>query len=164
METGRFKEIPNRVLHWFRYGTRECADIMHLLSLGIALNVAWILRLAFIALQWGDLESLWYDYEHRGLKFRIASLIDMLTNLGFCAMAIYSFYWFNHIRYPLGVCFVGVLGMSLLNRLPISRFPRTNIPGALADAHASLITNLILSFASALLLTGAAAIYLWMRK
>lgn len=132
--------------------------------LGIALICGWSIRLLVLGILLRNPESLWYDFEHRGTKYWTAWTVDIVTSLTFTALVLYSLYWLNALSAPLVVCFIGVLGMTSFSRLSISRFPRTNVPGAMSDAQASLITNLILSFGAALMSTVGVAIYLWLRR
>jgi hypothetical protein len=124
-------------------------------------------RLGFLALHLRDLESLWYDYERRGFQYRLARSIDLLTILGFGACAFYALWTLKDAETSgagrLGAVFVAWLGVALLERLAVHRFPRTNSPQLLLDAKVSLVTNVALAVLAGLAMTGVTAIYFWVR-
>lgn len=137
-------------------------------ALLLALGVALALRLGFLALYFNRLESLWIDYERRGLSYRLARGIDFLTILAFGACAIYTLWTLQRAGYGgssrYGTVFIVWFGISLLEKLAVHRFPRTNSPQLFLDAKMSLITNLALAVLAGLTLTGVTAVYFWVRS
>jgi hypothetical protein len=134
---------------------------MSLIGLTFILLVALGLRLLFIGIHLSDPDSLWADYERNGFKFRIARWLDWLTLGGFAIPALISLYKINNLPQPLTTTFVGILGIQLLSRLNASYFPRTNVPGAFAEAKINLFVHLLMSVLGAAGVTLLAAIYLW---
>ena len=55
------------------------------------------------------------------------------------------------------------LGWSLLERLSIHRFPRTNRPGAYVEAKINLIVNIMRALAGAIAMTAVAWAFFWWR-
>src|SRR6478672_3792227 len=95
-----------------------------------ALVAALAMRIAFVACHLRDLDQLWYDYEHRGLRFRTALVLDYTTLATFVAAAVWAVWKLDGLdSYRLGKFFVVWFGWSLLTRLQIHCFPRTNRPG-----------------------------------
>jgi hypothetical protein len=134
------------------------------IGLTLVLLITLTLRLLFIGTRLSDLNSLWADYERRGLKFRLAQWLDWITLGGFAIPAVILLYKINSLAYPLTTTFIGFLGIQLLSRLKVSRFPRTNLPGAFTEAKINLIVHIMLSFAGAAGVTLLATIYLWWQK
>lgn len=134
-----------------------------LLALGSALTV----RLGFMALHLRDIESLWYDYDRRGLQYRLAQSIDLVTILGFSACAVYALWTVKDLQTSggarYGTVFVAWFGIALLERLAVHRFPRTNSPQLFLDAKVSLATNLALAGLVGFAMTGVMAVYFWVR-
>lgn len=117
-------------------------------------------RVAFLAAHRRDFDGLWYDYEHRGVRFQVARLVDWISFGVFLGMAAWVL-WRRDVHDGgwLGAFFVAWLGLSLLGRLQVHRFPRTNRPGAYRDAQASLFAHVVVSLLGALAATGAAWLY-----
>lgn len=130
-------------------------------GLALILLTAFALRLLFIGLHLSNPDSLWVDYEQRGLKFRMAQALDWITLGGFAIPTCLLLYNITDISNPLTTTFVGFLGMQLLSRLKVSCFPRTNLHGAFAEAKIDLIVHLMMSLGGAVGVTALAAIYLW---
>ncbi len=130
-------------------------------GLALVLLIALALRLLFIGLHLSNPDSLWVDYERRGLKFRLAQGLDWITLCGLALPTCVSLYNIKVISNPLTTTFVGFLGIQLLSRLRVSCFPRTNLPGAFTEAKVNLIVHLIMSVVGAAGVTILAAIYLW---
>lgn len=123
------------------------------------------LRLVFLAFHFRDLDRLWSDYERGGPRFRLAQLLDGLTLVTFIAVAVWAMWGDGgetpnrHIR-----VFLVWLGLLLLERLPVCRFPRTNVTAAFGEAKIALLVNLVLSVLGALGMTALASIYFWWRE
>ncbi len=130
-------------------------------GLALVLLIAFALRLLFIGLHLSDPDSLWVDYERRGLRFRLAQGLDWITLGGFAIPTCILLYNIKGISNPLTATFVGFLGIQGLSRLKVSCFPRTNLPGAFAEAKVNLIVHLIMSIVGAAGVTVLVAIYLW---
>ena len=132
------------------------------------LTVLWgglaALRVAFLALHLRNLDGLWYDYERGGTRFQLARGLDWLTLAGFLAAATWTL-WGIDGRTPdrFGQIFVAWLGFLLLERLPVHRFPRTNLSGGLREAMITLAVHVLLSVLGALGAVIVAAIYFWWR-
>jgi hypothetical protein len=133
-------------------------------ALALVLLGTLTLRLLFIAAQLSNIESLWVDYERGGLKFRLAQWLDWLSLGGFAIVTIFLLYKINNLADPLKTTFIGILGIQLLHRLKVSCFPRTNLPGAYAEAKIDLAVHLIMSLVVAAGITLLTAIYLWWQK
>ena len=133
---------------------------MPLWTLTAVLVGALALRIAFLAAHFGDLERLWYDYERRGPRFRLARALDLATLVAFLAAAAWAL-WKLDREYPyrLGTYFVVWLGWALLARLTVHRFPRTNVGRAYDEARFMLVFHLVASVVVALVLTGAMWVY-----
>lgn len=138
---------------------------MSLWTLTLLLSGLAVLRIAFLGLHIRDLDSLWYDYEHRGPRFQLARALDYLTLGIFLAAAAWAL-WGLDERTParLGRVFVAWLGIFLLERLPVHRFPRTNRPGGLNEAKLSLAVHVLLSVLGAVVATVVTWIYFWWRR
>jgi hypothetical protein len=121
-------------------------------------------RVAFLARHLGDLDALWSDYARRGLRFQFARILDALTLIIFAAVATWAL-WGVNAQTPdrFGRVFVAWLGFFLLERLPVHRFPRTNIPGGFDGARASLAANALIAALGAFAATLVSAIYFWWR-
>ena len=133
-------------------------------TLAALLGGALALRLAFLAAHVRDLESLWYDYERRGPRFRLARALDLATLGAFLAVGVWALWTADaDDSYRLGKYFVVWLGWSLLSRLSVHRFPRTNVGRAYDEARFTLVVHLVLSVVVALALTGAMWVYFWWR-
>jgi hypothetical protein len=137
---------------------------MELWALVSIFIVAMALRLVFLAFHFTNLESLWSDYERRGPRFQLARSLDYLTLAVFLAAAIWAL-WGLDSQEPLRLVkvFVAWLGVSLLARLTVHRFPRTNLPGGLDQAKIDLGVHLLLAILSALAATAVAWVYFWWR-
>lgn len=123
------------------------------------LALVWLaltaLRIAFLARHWNDPGALWADYERRGLWFQVARILDYATLILFGAAAAWTLWGVNaSVPDRLGRMFVAWLGFLLLERLPVHRFPRTNVPGGVQDALVSLLVNVLVSVLGAAALTG----------
>ncbi len=125
------------------------------------LLIDFALRLLFIGLHLSNPDSLWVDYERRGLQFRLAQGLDWITLGGFAIPTFVLLYNIKSISNPLTTTFVGFFFIQLLSRLKVSCFPRTNLPGALTEAKVNLIVHLIMSVVGAAGGTVLAAMYLW---
>ena len=137
---------------------------MGLWKLTLLLSGLAVLRIAFLGLHIRDLDSLWYDYEHRGPRFQLARGLDYLTLGIFLAAAAWAL-WGLDERTPdrLGRVFVAWLGIFLLERLPIHRLPRTNRPGAYGEAKMALAVHVLLSVLGAVAATFVTWVYFWWR-
>jgi hypothetical protein len=119
------------------------------------------LRAAFVARHLRDLDRLWSDYERRGLLFRLAWLLDVATLLLFLAGAAWTLREIGPREPPrLGAVFVAWFGTTLLSRLSVHRFPRTNVPGAWQEAQGSLIAHVAVSLLGAAVATCATGIWI----
>lgn len=128
----------------------------------ICWGAAAALRLAFLALHFGDLGRLWSDYERGGARARLAQWLDWLTLGTFLAVAAWAMWRDGGEASSRPIRFFAVwLGLLLLERFPVHRFPRTNVLGAFEEAKVSLIVNLMLSVLGALGMTALWLIYLW---
>jgi len=139
---------------------------MSLSVLLILLGIALALRVGFLAAHLNRLDVLWNEYDRRGLSYRLAQLLDILTFVGFAVCAGYALWTLptdtsGLVRY--GTVFVAWFGVALLERLAVHRFPRTNAASLFDDAQVSLLTNLLLSLLSGLVMTGVTALYFWLR-
>jgi hypothetical protein len=122
------------------------------------------LRVAFLAACLGSPERLWSDYERRGSRFHLARGLDYMTFGIFLVGALWCLWRIDgQDPWRLGKVFVAWLGCSLLARLPVHRFPRTNLPGALSAAKIDLAVHLLLSLLTAVAATAAAWAYFWYR-
>jgi len=118
------------------------------------------LRLAFVAFHFRDMEQLWYDYEHCGLRFQTARLLDFATFASFVAAAGWALWKIDgQDPHRLSKFFVVWLGWSLLARLQVHHFPRTNRSGLYEQAKINLFVHLLMSLLGALVATAAAWIY-----
>jgi hypothetical protein len=127
------------------------------------LAAVFALRIAFI-LAHRDPDSLWYDYEHRGLRFRAALALDLATLVAFVAAAAWSFWKPEADGSPwLGKFVVGWVGWSLLVRFQVHRFPRMNRPGLYREAQMNLVANLVMAVLSTLAATAVVGVWLWWR-
>lgn len=133
---------------------------MALWTLALAWLALMAVRLVFLAFHFANLDRLWYDFERRGLLFQLARGLDALTLIAFGAVAVRAL-WGIDAQTPdrLLRVFFAWLGFFLLERLPVHRFPRANVPGALGDAQVGLAVNLLLSFLGAATATLLAALY-----
>ena len=146
---------------------RASLPLMAALPLILVLLGAIILRLLFILLHWTDLGRLWDDLDRRGIRFQLARALDLMTFLAFAGFAFYALwdlrgqtgFWQRY-----GTAFVAWFGVSLLPRLPVHRFPRTNLPRSFSEAQILLIAHLITAVISGLGMTGLTALYFWMRN
>jgi predicted membrane channel-forming protein YqfA (hemolysin III family) len=121
-------------------------------------------RIAYLAFQFNNMESLWYDYERRGTRYQLARAIDYSTFLIFLAGSIWSL-WAVQAQEPdrLVKVFVAWLGCSLLARLQVHRFPRLNRPGAYAEAKLDFAVHVLMALLGAVVATAVTAIYFWWR-
>jgi hypothetical protein len=131
-----------------------------LAHLALFWSALFALRLAFLAFHWRDLAALWADYERHGAAYQLARALDAATLILFGAASIWAL-WSVGAQTPdrLGRVFVAWLGFLLLERLPVHRFPRTNVSGGLRDAQVSLLVNVLLALLGAAAATGLAALY-----
>lgn len=140
---------------------------MNLFTLSLALGIAFALRIGFLAVHLNRLNRLWYDFDHGGLSYRLAQFLDILTFLGFFACVGYAFWTLPDSEVGIApryaMVFVAWFGLTLLARLTVHRFPRTNAPLLFDEAKVSLFTNLLLALLNGLTLTGLTAIYFWLR-
>ena len=139
---------------------------MSLAVLSIVLAAMIILRVGFVAMQFRDLESFWYDLERHGIRFQIARAISIITFLAYLGCACYALWTVKtHTGFwpRYGTVFVAWFGLALLSRLPPHRFPRTNSPQLYSEAQINLIVNLAMSLLSGLGMTGLTALYFWWR-
>jgi len=123
------------------------------------LALAWLalmaLRIAFLARHWNDFGALWADYERRGLAFQLGRALDYATLILFGAAAAWALWGINaDTPDRMGRVFVAWLGFLLLERLPVHRFPRTNVRGGVQDAQISLLVNIVVAFLGAAAVTG----------
>jgi hypothetical protein len=135
-----------------------------ILAIVALLFVALLLRVGFIGMNLRDIDSLWYDFEHRGFKFQLARCIDWLTLLGFSIPSILALYWFADQSFYVLLFFTCFLGMGLLVKLPVHKFPRLNVPGAMNDAKASLIAHLVAALLGSAVLSLFTMLILWLRS
>lgn len=134
----------------------------------IVLAICLLVRFAFVAFHWRDLESMWSDFDRRGLSYRIAWLLSVVTLGAYFAAAIGAIWslpktdvsW--SVRY--GTIFIAWLGLALLERFPLHKFPRTNSHSLFREAQIDLMVNLIMAFASAVGMTILSGIYYWWRE
>ncbi|MFO0923572.1 MAG: hypothetical protein U0905_13910 [Pirellulales bacterium] len=131
------------------------------ITLTIVFVVAFGVRLLFLGVHLSDPDRLWSDYERRGLRYRIAQGVDLVSFLMFAAPAFYSLYKIHSLESPLMTTFVSFLGLQLLGRLAIQKFPRTNSPGLFSEAKIDLFVQVLLSLLGGGVLTCLAAVYLW---
>lgn len=134
----------------------------------ITLAICAVLRVAFVAFHWNQLDSMWNDFDRRGLTYRIAWLLSGLTLLAAFIAAAYAIWTLpqtheSSIFSRYGTIFVAWLGIGFMERFPLHRFPRTNSPSLYRDAQADLITNLILAVGSAIGMTLLSGLYYWWR-
>lgn len=123
-----------------------------------------VLRVAFVAAHFGDLDRLWADYARRGLRFQLARGLDVVTLGIFLAAAGWTLWAMSgHDAQRLAKVFVVGLGCSLLTRLHAHRFPRTNLPGAYDAAKVDLLVHLLMALLGAAAFTAVAAVYFWWR-
>lgn len=140
---------------------------MSVSGLLLAWGVGLALRVGFLAAHLNNLEGLWADYARRGLLYRLAQIVDLVTLIGFGACAVYTL-WMLPAR-EAGVLarsatvFAAWFGIGLFERLAVHRFPRTNSPAFLADARVSLLSNVVMAVVGALAMTGVTALYFWLR-
>ncbi len=118
------------------------------------------LRAIYIGAHLNHLESLWYDFERRGMKYQFCWWFDAISNGGYTLLLVIAIWQIREQPAPLLCCFVGFFASSLLGRLPLHGFARTNIPGAMADAQAELIASIAVSLLGAAIATAAMAVYL----
>jgi hypothetical protein len=139
---------------------------MSLSVLLIVLGAMIGLRIAFLATQFADLESFWYDLGRNGIRFQIARAISVVTNLIFLGCAGYALWKIEAVTgfWPrCGVAFAAWFGLSLLTRFPPHKFPRTNSPQLYSEAQMNLVINLVMSVLSGVGMTALTALYFWWR-
>lgn len=132
------------------------------------LTLLWVglfaLRLGFVGLHLRDLDRLWNDYARRGMRFQLARGVDYLTLGVFFVAAVRALRDLGGpIPWRLAVVFAAWLGLSLLQGLPVHRFPRTNVPGGLDEVKLALGVRVLLSALGAVGATFMAAVYFWWR-
>ena len=139
---------------------------MALANLALAnLALAWLallaLRIAFLARHWNDFGALWADYARRGLSFQFARVLDYATLSLFGAASVWALWGVNAQTPDLtGRVFLAWLGFLLLERLPVHRFPRTNVPGGVQEALVSLLANVLVASVGAAAVTGLSTLFL----
>ena len=140
---------------------------MNAIGLSIVLAVMLLVRLGYLLVQSRDVDSFWYDLERLGIKFQIARAISVLTFVVFLGCAAYALWTQDKVPTGraafYGTLFVAWFGMSLLSRLALHRFPRTNSPRLYSEARFTLVLNLILAMLSATAMTGLSAVFFWWR-
>lgn len=134
---------------------------MTLPSLVGMLFVMLSLRASFIWINLPDLELLWNDFENRGVKYKLAWLLDLTTFGFFVGIAILTVYRIQQIDYPIVRVFIVFFGVALLAKLQAHRFPRTNVPGALVRAKANLTVSLLMAVICGAVMAVVAAVHLW---
>lgn len=127
------------------------------LMLGVRLSFLWRFLMT-------DPELLWSDFERRGDKYKLAWLLDLATFGFFFGVSALTVYKLHEMTFPLVRVFVVFLGLSLLIRLRVHRFPRTNVPRAFEEAKADLIVHLVMSVLSGIGMVIVTTIYLWWRS
>lgn len=126
---------------------------------------ALALRIGFVVAHFGDPERLWTDYARRGLRYHLARGLDYVTLALFLAAAVWTLWAMGgQDAQRLAKVFVAGLGASLLTRLYAHRFPRTNRPGAFAEAKIDLAVHLLMSLVAAVAFTAVAAVYFGWRE
>lgn len=140
---------------------------MSLSMLLIVLAVAFAMRLAFLAAHWNNLDGLWYDFERRGIAYRLAAAIDLVTWVVYFSCVVVGIW---HIETQattlLGKCvyvWVAWLGVLALERLAIHRFPRTNQPQLYGEAKVALLAHSLTTLIGACVMTALSAIWFWFR-
>jgi hypothetical protein len=129
-----------------------------------SLIAALTLRVIYLAFHFTDLERLWGDFERRQIRFQLARLVRYLTFAAFIAAAVWCFWKIETKGIGFyGKIFVLWFGWSLLARLPVHRFPRTNRPGAYQEAQLHLFVHLVMSFLGAAAATALIGAVLWIR-
>ncbi len=138
-------------------------DVLHMspIELTIVFVIAACVRLTFLWTQLSKLDLLWNDFDRKGFMYRVAMWLDRLTLLVFAVPALLTLLKLRDLEHPWITSFIVFLGIQLLSRLKVHRFPRTNVPGAFDEAKVDLIVHLLMSLAGAIGLTIVAAIYLW---
>lgn len=138
-----------------------------MLALAITLAICLFLRFAFVAFHWRDLESMWIDFDRRGLSYRIAWLLSLVTLAAYFAAAIGAIWSLSKTDIPwitrYGTIFLAWLGIALLERFPLHKFPRTNSHSLFRDAQVDLVVNLVMAVASAIGMTALSGLYYWWR-
>jgi hypothetical protein len=145
----------------------HCESSMSMSGLLLAWGVGMVLRVGFLTAHLNNLEGLWAEYARRGLLYRLAQIIDLVTLIGFGACAVFTL-WTLPAREAdalarTAAVFVVWLGIGLLDRLAVHRFPRTDSPAFFADAKVCLISNVVTAAVGALAMTGGTALYFWLR-
>lgn len=136
-------------------------------TLFIVFIVCIAVRFAFIAFHWNHFDTLWNDFDRRGLSFQIAWFLSVVTLIAYFAAVIVVFWklpkesesWL--MRYATIV--VGWLGIGLLERFPLHKFPRLHSPSLFREAQIDLYVNLIMAFGSAIGMTLLFGVYYWWR-
>lgn len=137
---------------------------MSLLSVIGLLAVLLGFRLGFLWLNLSDFEQLWYDFERRGIRFKLAWILDLATLGFFFGVAAWTVFRIGDLDWPFIRLFVTFGGLSLLSRLQVHRFPQTNLPGAFDEAKIDLIVHLIMASLSGLGIALVGAAYLWWER
>lgn len=126
------------------------------------------IRVGYLALQLSNLGRFWYELERRGVDFHVARLISVVTLLAFLGCAAYALWKLDpktssHLAIG-GTAFVAWWGMSLLSRLAVHRFPRTNSSRLYAEAKTDLVIHLVTSVISGVCMTGVTVFTIWWRS
>jgi hypothetical protein len=133
----------------------------------IVLTICLALRGAFVAYHFNRLEAMWSDFDRRGLSYRIAWLLSAITLVAYFA-AVIGMFWNlpkSDLPWPVryGAIFIAWLGLALLERFPLHKFPRTNSHALFQEAKLELMVNLIMAFGSAIGMTVLSGAYYWWR-
>lgn len=126
------------------------------------------IRVGYLALQLSNLGRFWYELERRGIDFHIARLISLVTLAAFLSCAFYALWKLDPETHSMtaigGTAFVAWWGMSLLSRLAVHRFPRTNSSQLYAEAKTDLVVHLVTSVISGVCMTGVTVFAIWWRS
>jgi hypothetical protein len=134
----------------------------------IIFAICAVLRIGFVAFHWNHLDSMWYDFDRRGLTYQVARLLSVITLVAAFAAAAYAIWTLpkvgeGSILYRYGTIFIAWLSIAFFERFPLHKFPRTNSPSLYRDAQADLITNLIMAVLSGIGMTALTGLYYWWR-
>ncbi len=138
-----------------------------MIPLLITFAVCISVRFAFVAYHWSRLDAMWSDFDRRRLRYRIAWLLSVITLVAYFAAAIGAFWSLpkSDVTWPIryGTIFIAWLGIALLERFPLHKFPRTNSHALFQEAKLDLFVNLIMAFGSAIGMTVLTGLYYWWR-
>lgn len=147
-------------------GSRFSRQVFPVWILLGALALCLTLRAAPIALYWNSIDSLWFDFERRGILYRIAQILSHATFWAYLALAAYLLWNMDasaHFWVRSGTLLIAWFGLALLERFPVHKFPRLNRPGLYEGAKVDLITNLSMAVFSGLGMTALSVLYYWWR-